>query len=135
MLRGLGHAHALVKHHAKIFQRLLMGQWHPPPIQNTGRSDPEELNFTTSDLAVLMIKCFLWCVKCVSQKSWNKVQKACDTHGAKNKLIHQCSEKEHVLDLEFDCKNTCHTQRFHHAKQPIQLPEYEHEAGTCSHYT
>eukprot|EP00983_Pelagomonas_calceolata_P075463 1153031-Pelagomonas_calceolata.AAC.4 len=48
----------------------------------------------------------------------NKVQKACDTCSAKIKLVHQYSEKEHVLYLEFDCKNTW----------------YEHEAGTCSHY-
>eukprot|EP00983_Pelagomonas_calceolata_P014698 467100-Pelagomonas_calceolata.AAC.1 len=34
----------------------------------------------------------------------NKVQKARDTCGAKNKCVHQYSEKEHVLHLEFDCK-------------------------------
>eukprot|EP00983_Pelagomonas_calceolata_P055668 1144255-Pelagomonas_calceolata.AAC.1 len=36
----------------------------------------------------------------------------------KNKL-NQYSEKEHVLSLGLDCKNTCHTQKFHPAKQPI----------------
>eukprot|EP00983_Pelagomonas_calceolata_P073722 1152253-Pelagomonas_calceolata.AAC.1 len=30
MLRGHGHAHALVKHHAKIFERVLVCQWHLP---------------------------------------------------------------------------------------------------------
>eukprot|EP00983_Pelagomonas_calceolata_P047309 1140570-Pelagomonas_calceolata.AAC.1 len=49
----------------------------------------------------------------------NKVQKARNTRSAKSKLqvVHQYSEKECVLHLEFDCKSTCHTQRFHPAKQ------------------
>eukprot|EP00983_Pelagomonas_calceolata_P051711 1142532-Pelagomonas_calceolata.AAC.2 len=33
------------------------------------------------------------------------------TCGAKNKFVHQYCEKEHVLHLKFDCKNTCHTPR------------------------
>eukprot|EP00983_Pelagomonas_calceolata_P086511 1156776-Pelagomonas_calceolata.AAC.2 len=65
--------------------------------------------------------------KVVSQRNpGNKVQNACHTRGAKNKLLHQYNEKEHVLHLEFGCKNTCgqdfsETQRFRPAKQPIQL--------------
>eukprot|EP00983_Pelagomonas_calceolata_P111797 1159819-Pelagomonas_calceolata.AAC.2 len=64
----------------------------------------------------------------------HKVQKACDNRSAKNKLVHQYSEKEHVLHLEFDCKNTCHTREVQSCQTADLTFRVEHEAGTCLHY-
>eukprot|EP00983_Pelagomonas_calceolata_P131563 1161787-Pelagomonas_calceolata.AAC.5 len=53
----------------------------------------------------------------------SKVQVAHDHHRVRYSYRTNLfmSTVEHVLHLEFDCKNTRHTQRFHPAKQPIQI--------------